>query len=218
MFKGKLAIFCLVTAALLTVAGMAFGGIIDPCRSYVEIHITVTPCPLMICPVGDTQAFEDWGWYLWICILDTGGVPVQGVPAADFWVIDCDPINNLTLCGGSASSDADSATNSAGMTTMSNTSLAGGGCADGLALVVQGFVIEDSLTNCTTAECLPVLIRSPDMNGDLVLTLVDLTLFAASYPPQPYAPCGDLDASGLITLVDLTLFAAHFGPPGHSCN
>ena len=218
MFKGKVAVLCLVTAALLTVAGMAFGGIIDPCRSYVEIHLTVSPAPLFICPLGDTDSLEDQGWSLWILVLDTVGVPVEGVPAADFWLIDCDPVNDMILCGGSASSNADSSTNSAGITTMSNTSVAGGGCADGLAVVVQGFVIEDSTTNCTTPVCLPVAIRSPDMNGDLILTLVDLTNFAGSYPPQAYAPCGDMNADGIITLVDLTNFAQHFGPPGHSCN
>jgi hypothetical protein len=150
--------------------------------------------------------------------LDINEVPIPNVPAADFWLIDCDPGDAVTLCGGAASSDADSGSNATGMTTMSLTGLAGGGCTDGMALVIQGFVVQDSLTNCATVFCCPIALRSPDINGSLIVDLVDLSLFATSFPPNPPDPCCDMNVDGSVGLQDLSLFAFHFGPPGHVCN
>lgn len=218
MLKGKLAVLCLVAISLLVVNGTASAGLIDACVSYWSLEAAVTPCPLFVCPQGDTGSFLDQGWWLWICVLDINGAPVPNVPATDFWLIDCDPIGDAFLCNGSASSAADSLTNAAGMTTMSNGTVAAGGCADGMALVVQGFVIEDSLTNCTTEFCCPIFLRSPDLSGDLIVNLVDLSIFAAAFPPQPFDTCADFNIDGLVNLVDLSNFAFHFGPPGHVCN
>lgn len=219
MLKGKLAVLALVAVCCIVMFnGTANAGIIDPCVSYWELHASVTPCPLFVCPQGDTDSFLDQGWWIWICVLDINAVPVPNVPASDFWLIDCDPLKDAALCGGSASSGADSNSNSAGMTTMSQGGLTGGGCADGMALVIQGFVVKDSLTNCSTDECGAIALRSPDINGDLVINLVDLSNFSAGFPPNPYAPCADMNADGSVGLQDLSRFAFHFGPPGHVCN
>jgi hypothetical protein len=59
-------------------------------------------------------------------------------------------------------------------------------------------------------------VRSPDINGDGTVDLIDLTLFAMAYPPQPYDHCIDYNCDGDITLPDLAMFAFHFGPPGHT--
>jgi hypothetical protein len=217
MRKANLAVLCIVAVAIFAMAGSADAGIVDPCFSYWELHAVVTPCPLFVCPLGDTDAVIDQGWWIWICVLDLNGLPLENVPFFDFWMIDCDPINDATLCAGSASSNADSNTNAAGMTTISQTTVAAGGCSDGMAVVVQGFVIEDSLTNCTTVFCCPINLRSPDINGDLIVNLQDLALFAASYPPQPFDTCCDFDLNGIVNLQDLANFAFHFGPPGHAC-
>jgi hypothetical protein len=219
MLKGKLAVLALMAVCcIVMVNGTANAGIINPCVSYWQLHAVVTPCPLFVCPQGDTDSFLDQGWWIWICVLDINGVAIPNVPASDFWLIDCDPLNDAALCGGSASSGADSNSNSAGMTTMSLGTLTGGGCADGMSLVIQGFVVLDSLTNCTTDQCNPIALRSPDINGDLVINLVDLSAFAAGYPPQPYAVCADMNADGVVGLQDLSKFAFHYGPPGHLCN
>ena len=125
------------------------------------------------------------------------------------------------LCGGSASSNADSATNALGKTTMGLGSLrAGGGppalgCADKISLVCQGFVLQQA-PSCAD-YCFDVRIRSCDLNGDLIMNLLDLSLFASYYPPQAYNKCGDFDCSGLVNLPDLSRFAFHYGPPGHKC-
>jgi len=229
MSKRNLAVLCLVAVTILVASGMtAKVGIIDPCRSYwqlrsaVDDHIIVVPpdppCPLFVCPQGDTDSFQDQGWWIFICVIDDLGDPVADVPATDFWLIDCDPINDVSLCGGSASSGADANTDATGMTEMRLGTLTGGGCADGMALVVGGFVVLDSLTNCTTEFCCPISVRSPDITGDLQVNLVDLSNFAAGFPPQPYSACADLNVDGAVGLQDLSRFAFHFGPPGHICN
>ena len=218
MLKGKLAVLALVAiCCIVMVNGTANAGIIDPCVSYWELHATVVPCPLFVSPAGGTDSFLDQGWWIWICVLDQNGLPVPDVPASDFWLIDCDPLLDAVLCAGSASSNADSNSNSAGMTTMSLGTLTGGGCADGMALVIQGFVVLDSLTNCLTDFCCPINLRSPDLDGSLLVDLVDLSAFAASYPPQPLDPCCDFDLNGVVNIQDLSKFAFQYGPPGDEC-
>jgi hypothetical protein len=222
MCKGKLAVLCLVAVSMLLVSGItgtANAGIIDPCVSYWELHVSgPPPCPLFVCPQGDTDSFLDQGWWIWICVIDITGQPIPAIPPTDFWLVDCDPLGDAALCGGSASSGADSMTNAAGMTTMSLGTLTGGGCADGMALVAQNFVVLDSTTNCNTPFCCPIWLRSPDIDGDLIITLIDLSIFASSFPPQPYDKCCDFDINAVVNLQDLSRFAFHFGPPGHSCS
>jgi hypothetical protein len=219
MSKSKVAVLCLVALSMVLASGMtAKAGIIDPCRSYWVLEAEVTPCPLFVCPAGDTDNFVDQGWTISICVLDELGDPIENIPGPDFWMIDCDPDDDLILCGGSASSGADGPTDENGETTMGFLGgLAGGGCVDGMAVVVQGFVVLDSLTDCTTAFCCPINLRSPDIDADNAVTLVDLSLFASGYPPQGYQKCSDMDANGIVNLQDLSRFAFHFRPPGDVC-
>ena len=76
----------------------------------------------------------------------------------------------------------------------------------------------DPATGCTTDLCKDIAWRSPDIDGSLEVNLVDLSLFAAGFPPQAYNTCADFDINGIVNLQDLSRFAFHFGPPGHICN
>jgi hypothetical protein len=205
----------LFAASLLLVAGIATAGIIDPCGAPV-VYTGVQPECYFACPQGDTDSFLTSGFSFAFTIVDLLAVPIANIPGTDFWMIDCDPVNNLALCAGSASSNADSATNALGKTTMSLTSMAVGGCATGLSPVVQGFVLETP--GPCTPYCFNIKVRSCDLNGDLNMTLVDLSIFAGYYPPQAYNTCGDFDCNGAVALPDLSRFAFHYGPPGHKCN
>jgi hypothetical protein len=201
---------------LVVGAGTAWAQL-DPCGlALAELNAAVTPCPLFVCPHGDTPSFIDQGWSISIWVYGISGNPIPNVPASDFWLVDCDPGNDASLCGGSASSNADSNTGTNGKTTMSLGTLVGGGCADGIAVVAQGLVILDT-TLCVTEFCFPIWLRSPDIDGSLEVDLVDLSIFAASFPPRPFDPCCDMNVDGRIGLQDLSLFAFHFGPPGHIC-
>ncbi|UCG50538.1 MAG: hypothetical protein JSW58_10035 [Candidatus Latescibacterota bacterium] len=77
-------------------------------------------------------------------------------------------------------------------------------------------------------QCPPTIIgpgppggtKSPDLDGNGMVNLVDLSIFASAWPPGPYLYCADYDCSGFIGLQDLALFAAHYqhmGPiPGYN--
>ncbi|UCH85238.1 MAG: hypothetical protein JSW50_05990 [Candidatus Latescibacterota bacterium] len=63
--------------------------------------------------------------------------------------------------------------------------------------------------------------KTPDLNGDGVVNLQDLAIFATAWPPAgTYLFCADYDCTGFINLVDLAHFATHWlhaGPvPGYN--
>jgi hypothetical protein len=220
MLKGKLAACCLVAFGLLVASGTAFAGIIDECESSAAVVLTTQPGPTAVaavCPQGDATGFGAQGFRIDVVIRDEFMVGIPNILASDFWLNDCDPVNNLVLCGGGSSSAADAATNSLGETSYSLTSIAAGGCATGLIVIVQGAVLKDPNQACTVDLCLDVSVRSYDINSDLRLSPGDLSLFAQGYPPNPYEVCTDYSGNGTNNLSDLSLFALHFGPPGHEC-
>lgn len=197
-----------LAAALLIVASVAFAGIIDPCLS----EATSAGGCVMVCPAGDGDQMSTQGATITITVVDGTSAPLENIPATDFYVIDCDPLLDMVLCGGASSSNATAATDEFGQTTMEG-DIAAGGCADGIAVVVQGYVILDG-PGCTDATCLPILIRSPDMNGDLAINLADFSAFGLAYPPNPYNKCADFDCSGAVNLADFSTFGLHYQ---HSC-
>jgi hypothetical protein len=220
MLKGKLAACCLVAFGLLVASGTAFAGIVDPCNSTAAIVFGSQPGPTVtaaVCPSGDASDFGLQGFHISFTIEDGLGNGIPNVPASDFWLDDCDAVNDLiVLCGGSSSSSADSLTNSLGKTTMAQTSIAAGDCALGVIAIVQGSILEDN--TCTVPRCLSVYVKSFDLSGDLNITLTDLALFGQGYPPAAFQACTDFSGNGTNNLADLSTFALHFGPPGHACN
>lgn len=168
----------------------------------------------LACPAADAGLLPA----IAVHVANFAGNPIPGVPRCDFWLIDCDPVNDLILCGGAQSTAADFDTDANGDTVMRGPVAAGGwggGCVQGLSVVVQGLVIADPATGCSTELCLPITVRSTDMDGDLVVDIVDLALFGLAWPPNPYVFCADFNDSGSVDLPDLATFALHFG---HTCN
>ena len=238
MFKGKLAVLCLVAAALLVVSSTAFAGIIDPCMSTCSLDPAAPVGPpaghfLAACPQGDAATMAQQGFSIKITVKDGVGNGIPNISPTDFWLDDCDAINVLWIpCGGSASSGADSLTNSAGKTTMSNTTLAAStltgpeegpppignvACSNGVIVIVQGSIIS---TGCPspTAVCHLVNVRSFDTTGDGLVGLADLAGFAIAYPGGTGFPntCTDFNGSLVNDLADLAEFALHFDT-NHFC-
>lgn len=163
----------------------------------------------LVCPSGDGGVLPD----IAVHIIDTNGIPIERILGCDFWLIDCDPLNDLALCSGSYSSNALDYTDTSGNTIMHGP-ISGGGCAQGLSVVVMGLLVKDPATSCTTDICLPITVHSPDIDGNLEVDLVDLSVLGQAWPPAPYSFCADLNDSGAIDLVDLVEFALHIG---HGC-
>jgi hypothetical protein len=203
-----------LTAALCLAASLTFSD--TPAASPTDLPY---PCyssvssgsgTVLACPAGDGETLAEKGLQISVNVRDGAGAPVPGIPASDFWLIGCD--DNLILCGGAASTNADHATDANGQTTISGTIAAGG--SDFLMVVVQGIVI-----GCPPT-CLGIEVKSPDQNLDLAVDLADAAIFATGYPPQPYRPESDLDGDGSVGLIDYALFYDHFYHPNekHQCN
>jgi hypothetical protein len=64
--------------------------------------------------------------------------------------------------------------------------------------------------------------KSPDLNGDGIVDIIDLSIFALVYtsPPKPYLFCADYNCDGAVDLIDFSVFAIHYlhaGPnPGYN--
>jgi len=133
--------------------------------------------------------------------------------------------DGLSLCGGSAATHADAATDSQGRTTFSG-ALAVGGCDDGLLVVVQACVLKD--VNTGSPFIVPISVRSVDLypqpgsytpGGDGVVSLSDWSLFINLYQNGNYDKCADLDGIGGESIGDLTFMQAHYpqNQPQHAC-
>jgi len=207
--KTRHAAMALTVAALLSwqilpVDNVASRGIISPCST----NATGAGGCYMICPQGDGTRFDQIGAVIRVVVKDPTGRPVSGILAADFWLEGC--TGQLTLCGGAGAIDADSANNAEGRTTISG-SLASGGCDIGLLVIVQGTVVRDP-QDCTRYLCLPYDVKSPDISGDLIVDIIDLSLFANGYtsPPKPYQWCYDFNCDALVDIIDFSIFAQHY--------
>ena len=152
------------------------------------------------------------GAVITVTVADIAGLPIVGIPATDFWLIGCQ--DDIVLCAGSASINADSATSSAGVTTISGR-LAAGGCDPGVFVVAQGIVAVEPGPD--TPKCFPYEARSPDITGnggviDLVVDIVDLAAFATGFtsPPKTFDACLDFNCDELVDIVDFSIFALHY--------
>ena len=222
MFKGKLAVIGLVAVALLVANSTAFAGIIDPCNSTAVLVAAGHAAPWTVASAPDGNPISgktllQSGFYIDLTIQDGVGNGIPDISGTDVWLEDCDPNADLiVLCGGSASSGADSLTNASGKTTMSQTTIAGSLCADGMVVVVQGEVLQDG--SCTAALChTDIHFRGFDLTGDGAVSAADLSTLALGYPPNAPDPCIDYNGDGAITLADLSTWAFSFGPPGDDC-
>jgi hypothetical protein len=216
MFKGKLAV--LLVAALLMVSSSAFAGIIDPCLSQATVTYVGTtgnnPGQTRACPQGDggsliNQGLE--GAYISLTIVDGLGQGIANISPTDFYMDDCDAVQTLfILCGGSASSGADSLTNSLGQTTMSNTQPATGqasagdiGCEDG-----------PNITGPPDSPCPTEPLGSARCSNGVIIIVQGEILEDDSGGCPGTPECFDIDirsfdmnGSGFVSSADLSIFA-----------
>jgi hypothetical protein len=215
MLKGKLVVLSLIAVALLCWQVMpasvdsANSGIVDPCSTSAS---SAGGC-WVICPQGDGPPLNALSpaagdGTIFVTVKDQTGAPVVGVPAADFWLLGW--TDNVVLCGGSGSINATAATIGDGTTTIAG-SWGAGGCDNGVIVVVQSVVILDP-NNWTTPLCLPVLVRSPDVDGSLAVDLVDFAMFGDHWQPagKPYGECWDYDCDADVDLTDFAVFGGHW--------
>ncbi len=144
-----------------------------------------------------------------ISVWDSVGNPINALPATDIWV---DRPGELSTCP-VGFSQADDDTDATGHTTISGTIYGGlvtdasGGIdcdATELYAYVMGILINDGQPICVTFD-------SPDLNGDLAVTVVDFGMFVADYNcTSGCDPCHDYNEDGSTTVVDFGIFAGYY--------
>jgi hypothetical protein len=211
MQRVRLSIACAALLILQTVpAARTAACLIDPCLSSASSAGGV----LLACPAGDGPTLSSIGATVTVTVLTCGdGQPIPLIPAEDFWIIQDVPLWSDLLCGGYRSSDADAPSDMNGQTTIRGTIAAGGYMPDAIYVVAQGYVIG---LGCLPDVTLPLVVVSPDINGDLVVDLVDLSSFAFAFSGGGRAvdPRMDFNGDGQIDIVDLGLIGLHFS---HRC-
>ncbi len=132
-----------------------------------------------------------------LTVRDAGNNLIVNYPLEDMWLQGNG--GNFDWCVGGTYADQN--TNLDGQTFWINPMRAGG-CVSGLRVYIAGSPMA-AVVNLTVA--------SPDNNGDLVVTLLDLTAFAAAYnTPGNYSTCHDYNNDAVVSLTDLTIFALYY--------
>jgi len=163
------------------------------------------PVGLMVLPNGEgppfTEASDGYSGTvdgtIVACLYDVWANPVVGYPREDMWLESVD--GGMALC--SAGSIADTDTDATGATTWTAPMSAGGTSEAGLVAMISGDAI------CCTID---LLVNSPDINGDLEVSLTDVSLFAADYYSGTYHFRSDLDYNGVASISDVAILASAY--------
>lgn len=207
--------FCICILTLSSIPATAAGPP-DPSQCIVQYTMNDV---VTYDPSGGMNTF--FARPITMTLRDAAGVPITGLVATtpfefDAWKDLTSPLQDLSdvffVTTGMNDIPVSSLTEiSPGVYRLAGPILAGK-CPTGFFLRVQGVVI----------NTVPIQItgRSPDVNGDLVVNLVDFADFATAFlNPGGYTGfCGcDLYVDGICNLADVALFAQYFGlaaPPG----
>ncbi len=163
---------------------------------------------LFVLPAGNgfpfSQAYLPDGSFtdatLRVQILDYMGDPVASFPAEDMWLMSTD--EGMAPCiGGSC---ADTFTDSDGWTVWAEPMNAGGNSTAPCTMFING------MNNAIGWEDLALQFNSADINGDRVVNLPDLALFADSYFGE-YSFAADLHYDGVLNLLDVVNLAVGMG-------
>jgi len=138
-------------------------------------------------------------------LVDQYGDPVPHYPFEDLWLQGS---GNLRDCDGRPCLVADENTDLDGRTSFSVPVRGGGWSTEPMGLFVSGSPAQDP--DGTFLDPLPILVNSPDINGDGAVNLADIVPFTIDLG----AGTGfrsDLVWDGVINLSDVVTFVQHLG-------
>ena len=146
-----------------------------------------------------------------VTLIDAAGLPAVGVPATNVRLEEMN--SNVFWCSNAwypppvhAPNLADMASNAAGQTQFT-LSYHGGGWIHGSTFV---WVLEASGAWMQIPTPVNVSYNSPDINGDLVVNLSDVSFFAMDFFAG-YMYRSDFNYDGIINLTDLVMLAPNLG-------
>ena len=150
--------------------------------------------------------------FIQVTLNDVTGLPVPMVPAANVRIEELQ--SPRAWCANSwyppplhAPNLADGPSNAAGQTQFS-LSYHGGGWLHGPTLI---WVLEASGAWMPIAAPVLVSYNSPDINGDLVVNLTDISFFAMDFWGAAYMYRSDFNYDGVTNLTDLAMLAPTIG-------
>jgi hypothetical protein len=129
-------------------------------------------------------------------LLNDIGDPIVGYPAEDMY-LDTWTLPDLSSC--SSLNIADGPTDADGRTTFSQPLLAGGQCLAPDQIVV-------AIAGSPYPADLPLTITSPDLDGDLMVNLTDVSMMVQALGDDD-APA-DFDQDGAVDLTDIAIFVS----------
>jgi len=136
-----------------------------------------------------------------LLLRDAYNDPIPNYPREDMWLESED--GGLVLCIGGTIADSD--TDQLGMTRWLNPLRGGGYSQTRTAVKVNG--AEPELTQGVRLN-----FNSPDINGDLIVNLLDVALFAEDFFNYPvFSFRSDFYRDGTINIADLGVFASAIG-------
>jgi len=142
-----------------------------------------------------------------VIVRDANGLPISGYPAADIWLADTGVSgDNIALCQGGSGANADTDVN--GATTLSGVIAGGGHSQVGMAVYVSGVAVTLNADG-SGGIALPIDVNSPDISGDLLVNLADISLFSAAIVSNDFV--GDYTYDGFVNLSDISLFSQWIG-------
>ena len=185
-----------ILLGLVNVA-MADSRIPDP----TKCSATSASGSINITPAGHGPALGELGLMIQITIVDPAGYPLPGFPFQDIWLDDAGTYE-ISMCPNGCVADANTDEN--GRTTISRIPCGGGSTMSGLRAIVIGEPI-------TGTRPLDINVNSPDLNGDLVVNVLDLANLAMDYADPAYNFRSDMTCDGLENIADIGEFAMHYG-------
>ena len=182
---------------------------------YCTMTATSPSGVLFVCPQGDGDRLDTKGLTVTVTLHDV--IDPVGVPTDYIWLESC--AGSLVACADGGKIHASAPTDANGQTTITGR-FAGGGCDNTGVQVVVAIPVEGPIPGsgifCESA-CLPIAVRSCDLDGNLTVTLIDFSKFGEGYqsPPKAYNACLDFTAPvGTVTLADYAKYGSH---SGHHC-
>lgn len=193
-------LFCLSSAA----DPLGIGG---PYGEYSMAYQGPETLTLLVLPDGSGDGFDSASLpnggtenaTITLTLLDAGYNPIYQFPREDMWLESRD--GGMVPCNGGTIADANTDVN--GMTHWTNPVLAGGHSETLTEALVNGSHLEMTVG-------VKLSFNSPDINGDLVVNLVDVQLFTQDFF-SGYDFRSDFFRDGILNLADIPPMARAVG-------
>ncbi len=206
MAKRNIITLALAAVCVLGLAAMASAGIPNTDNSFASADNCGR---FTIAPGGGETLIESANDYtIHVTVNDINNDPVTTLIATDLWL---DRTGDLVACANH--SQADAGTDGSGYTTFTGTIFGGlaGDASNGvdcnstdLYVYALGIPLNGNAPVCVSFD-------SPDLNGDLAVSVADFGKFAFDFNcVSGCDPCHDYNEDGVSSVADFAIFSAYF--------